>query len=246
MLPTGSAREPIIRARTSVGESSVHLEIIDNGPGIAAADLPRIWDPFWTTKEDGVGTGLGLSVVHGIVAQHDGTIDVESTIDVGTTFTLRFPRYTQPIDPAAENGERDEMGDGFGLDDPPMELASRPLDLLLVDDEPALVTMLTRYFTARGHAVMPAYDGEQALRLAEHSSFDAVICDLRMPGIDGVEVLRRLRAMPSGAQARFVLATGDTASPAARERASEVPGTLVVDKPYEVEALRRLVEDDAT
>ncbi len=77
--------------RTAVRGNAVSLEISDNGPGIAAAELPRIWDPFWTTKEEGEGTGLGLSVVHGIVTQHGGTIDVETRVGSGTTFTISLP-----------------------------------------------------------------------------------------------------------------------------------------------------------
>jgi CheY-like chemotaxis protein len=79
--------------------------------------------------------------------------------------------------------------------------------------------------------------------VAQHSSFDVVICDLRMPGMDGAEVIRRLKEMPSCATARFVLSTGDTATPAVRQRIEGLDLAAVVDKPYEIEALRRIVED---
>ena len=103
--------------------------------------------------------------------------------------------------------------------------------------------MSFRYFSSRGHAVVPAHEGRHALRVAQRSSFDVVICDLRMPGMDGAEVIRRLKELPTCASARFILSTGDTATPAVRERIDGLALAAVVDKPYEVEALRRIVED---
>jgi len=106
-----------------------------------------------------------------------------------------------------------------------------------------IVGLLVRYFSSRGHAVVPAHEGRQALRVAQRSSFDVVICDLRMPGMDGAEVIRRLKELPSCSTARFILSTGDTATPAVRQRIEGLALAAVVDKPYEVEALRRIVEE---
>jgi PAS domain S-box-containing protein len=235
-VASGAMRTPMIVIRTAVRGSSVALEVTDNGPGIAAAELPRIWDPFWTTKEEGEGTGLGLSVVHGIVTGHGGTIDVESRIGVGTTFIVSLP-----------NLGRDEAGSRAIIETLPIgptsQRADRPLDILVIDDEEVIVGLLVRYFSSRGHAVVPAHEGHQALRVAERSGFDVVICDLRMPGMDGAEVIRRLQGLPTCAGARFVLSTGDTATPAVRQRIDGLSLAAVVDKPYEVEALRRIVED---
>lgn len=229
-------RTPMIVIRTSVRGDMVSLEITDNGPGIAAGALPRIWDPFWTTKEEGEGTGLGLSVVHGIITDHGGTIDVESRVGEGTTFTISLPL-------TGRTGAEGRAAIEAAPLAPANARADRPLDILVVDDEEVIVGLLVRYFTSRGHAVVPAREGRQALRVAEQSSFDVVICDLRMPGMDGAEVIRRLQGLPSCAQARFILSTGDTATPAVRQRIDGLPLAAVVDKPYEVEALRRIVED---
>jgi CheY-like chemotaxis protein len=76
---------------------------------------------------------------------------------------------------------------------PPAAQADRPLDILVIDDEEVIVGLLVRYFSSRGHAVVPAHEGRHALRVAQRSSFDVVICDLRMPGMDGAEVIRRLK-----------------------------------------------------
>jgi two-component system, cell cycle sensor histidine kinase and response regulator CckA len=236
-IRAGASRTPMIVIRTSVRNNNVTLEISDNGPGIAAGELPRIWDPFWTTKEEGEGTGLGLSVVHGIVTEHGGSIDVETRVDSGTTFAVSLPLLG-----------RDGLDGMMAIETmppaPTSQRADRPLDILVVDDEEVIVGLLVRYFSSRGHAVMPAHEGHQALRVAERSSFDVVICDLRMPGMDGAELIRRLKELPTCSNARFILSTGDTATPAVRQRIDGLALAAVVDKPYEVEALRRIVEDD--
>ena len=85
-------RRTDLTLRTSDQNGFVVLEIEDSGPGISPNDLPRIWDPFWTTKAEGEGTGLGLPVVHGIIATHGGSIDVQSELGKGTTFAIRLPR----------------------------------------------------------------------------------------------------------------------------------------------------------
>jgi two-component system NtrC family sensor kinase len=232
----GRFRRPMIVIRTSVRGENVGFEITDNGPGISASELPRIWDPFWTTKEEGEGTGLGLSVVHGIVTGHGGTIDVETRVGAGTTFAISLPAFGR--DGPDSHLEIESVPAG-----PAAQRADRPLDILVVDDEEVIVGLLVRYFSSRGHAVVPAHEGGQALRVAQRSSFDVVICDLRMPGMDGTEVIRRLKALPTCASARFILSTGDTATPAVRQRIEGLSLSAVVDKPYEVEALRRIVED---
>jgi CheY-like chemotaxis protein len=235
-VASGTLRTPMIVIRTAVRGSNVALEISDNGPGIASAELPRIWDPFWTTKEEGEGTGLGLSVVHGIVTEHGGTIDVETRVGAGTTFTVSLPTFGRDLSDGRAPIEVIAAG-------PSSPNADRPLDILVIDDEEVIVGLLVRYFSSRGHAVVPAHEGHQALRVAQRASFDVVICDLRMPGMDGAEVIRRLKELPTCSSARFILSTGDTATPAVRERIEGLALEAVVDKPYEVETLRRIVED---
>jgi CheY-like chemotaxis protein len=175
-------------------------------------------------------------VVHGIVGAHGGSIDVESAPGAGTAFTIFFPvlPYTEPAAGADKEVAPAPV---------PSARTERPLDLLVVDDEDVIVGLLERYFLARGHAVVSAREGAQAIRLAEHASFDVAICDLRMPGMDGTEVIRRLQALPTCANTRFILSTGDTATPAVRERIDALPLAAVVDKPYEMEALRQIVEE---
>jgi len=233
-----SSREPraapTIRVRTIVQEDVVTIEVIDNGPGITAADLPRIFDPFFTTKDEGEGSGLGLAVVHGIVTQHGGAIDVASTLGSGSHFRVTLPRDTsvqQPSKAAAAAA-------------PIAEAETNPLDILVVDDESAIRALLERAFTSRGHAVMQAADGSQALNVASQMPFDVVICDLRMPGLSGREVVRRMRELPTCRRARFILSTGDSTTTEELEADEALAVAAVVSKPYDLDSLRRLVEQE--
>lgn len=230
----GEAPAALLSVRTSSVRGSVVIEVADSGPGISRENLSRIWDPFWTTKSEGEGTGLGLPVVHGIVAAHGGTIEVESAVDVGTCFTVRLPA----ADPA-QHGDGEPAATPEAADS---ARAAHPLDILVVDDEPAIARFLEQYLASRGHAVLTATAGATALRMAEQMPFDVVICDLRMPGVDGFEVVRRLRALPGREPPRIVISTGASMDASARRRLETLQVAAVVPKPYDIELLRRSVE----
>jgi two-component system NtrC family sensor kinase len=225
----GAARPAALSVRTVARDGCVVLEVADTGLGIAPHDLPHIWDPFWTTK--GEGTGLGLAITHGIVESHGGTITVSSEPERGTRFVVTLPPCPPGI-AEAEPGGAEDVSSG----------ASRALDILLVDDDASVLGFLERYLTSRGHAVLTARDGPAALRLAEHAHFDVVVCDLRLPGMDGAEIIRRLRALPGAGSARIILSTADVTSAAARERIASAGVAEVLAKPTEIEELRRAVE----
>jgi len=212
--------------------NDVVLQLSDTGCGIAPEDLTRIWDPFWTTKAEGEGTGLGLSVVHGIVSAHGGTIEVSSDVGGGTTFTVRLP--------VAQEGPAPKRVTSTGL--VVGESAASPLDILVIDDESSITAFLAQYLGSRGHAVLAAHSGSEAVTLARQNPFDVVVCDLRMPGMDGIETMRALRSLPQGAHARYVLSTGATITSAVRDAVEALPVNAVVPKPYDIEQLRRAVE----
>ncbi|HJU72208.1 MAG TPA: ATP-binding protein [Gemmatimonadaceae bacterium] len=232
--PTRELRAPpTIRVLTAIQGDVVSIEVSDNGPGIAAADLPRIFDPFFTTKDEGKGSGLGLAVVHGIVTQHGGGIDVTSTLGSGSHFRVSLPRDTL-------TSEVDIATTPTTL--PAVEPDSTRLDILVVDDEGAIRALLERAFTSRGHAVMQASDGTQALNLAAQMPFDVVICDLRMPGLSGRDVVSRMRELPTCEHARFILSTGDSTTTEQLQSDEGLAVAAVVSKPYDLDGLRRLVE----
>lgn len=212
----------------------VVLQLSDTGCGIAPEDLTRIWDPFWTTKAEGEGTGLGLSVVHGIVSAHEGTIEVTSDVGGGTTFTIRLPVASEAPAPKRVTSSGLVVG----------ESAATPLDILVIDDEASITAFLSQYLASRGHAVLAAHSGSEAVTLAKQSAFDVVVCDLRMPGMDGIETMRAIRSLPQGAHSRYVLSTGATISTAVRDAVEALAVNAIVPKPYDIEQLRRAVEAD--
>jgi PAS domain S-box-containing protein len=211
-----------IQIRTHHDERDVIIDVEDDGPGIPHEVRAHIWDPFWTTKAEGKGTGLGLAVVHGIVSDHAGTITLENTSGSGACFVIRLP-IARDLGRPAEAGQ-----------------ASRPLDVLVVDPGASDLHVVERFLTSRGHAVINAGSGELALRLANQGSFDAVVCDARLLGRDGTPVAAALRQAPACVDARFVLSVQS----ADDQPLSPVPGAQIVARPYDVEDLRRLIEGD--
>jgi PAS domain S-box-containing protein len=155
----------------------VRLEVRDTGSGIDPALLPRIFEPFFSTKQVGEGSGLGLAVVHGIIQSHDGAITVESEPGKGTTFQVFLPiMAVAPAVPSLEPGRGGRV--------------------LLVDDEQTITGSLQPLLQAAGYAVTVCANAHEALAAfwAEPQGFDAVLTDLRMPGMSGAELAERLRA----------------------------------------------------
>ncbi len=229
-----------LRISTELDLNYVIVKVADNGAGISPSLLGRIWDPFFTTKEEGVGTGLGLSVVHSIVTEHAGVVDVHSELGRGTEFLVRLPMVGAPE--AAESDTMRTTGEVAvppGADGVPM---GRALDILVVDDEAAIISFLTRFLTSRGHAVVGASDGMHALRIAEQFAFDVVVCDLHMPEMDGVELIRRMRMLPSCAGTRYVLSSGDGPGSPMMGKAEALGVDGLLAKPYTIDQLVAVVE----
>lgn len=220
-------REPAIARliiRTRHENRHAILEVEDNGLGIPESAREHIWDPFWTTKSDTGGTGLGLTVVHGIVADHGGTIALETTAGIGARFVVRLPAI-----------DEDSMHDVTSR-------ASRPLDVLIVDPGASDLLFVERFLTSRGHAVINAGSGELALRLASQTPFDAVVCSAGLVGPDGLSIASHLRATSGCERARFVVSAADLSGSSTAGRS--IDGATVIARPYDVEELRRLIEGD--
>ncbi len=216
--------------RTSASPGGARLVVEDSGPGIDTDNLERIFDPFWTTKSPGEGTGLGLSLVHSIITEHSGNIRVASEPGRGAAFTITLPAAGESSPIAAEQ-----------IIDRPF----RKLRILVVDDEPGVRTSVSRYLKLRGHVADEGIDGADALRLIKSQpEYDIVLCDLRMPGMSGDELLERLHQMGDGIQEKFVFMTGDAASEDS-SRILEATGAPVLIKPVNLTEIARVVEEHA-
>ena len=218
-----------IRLITEHAGGRLRLIVEDDGPGVPPAVRKQIFHPFFTTKPVGRGTGLGLSICFGIIRDHDGEICLESPEGGGARFVIDLPvvavaeaeaSLTPPV-PSAEDTR---------------EIAASR-SILLVDDEPSIRSLGREFLESMGHRVTLAEDGEEALARLGGEEFDAVVCDLRMPKVDGMEVYRRTVGRAPEYRERFVFMSGDS-STVARDVAS-VP---VVSKPFDLEELARAID----
>ena len=171
------------------------IDVIDTGEGIAEECVKRIFDPFFSTKDPGHGTGLGLANVVQIMESFEGGITVKSKLQKGTIFTLYFPEYTgekSSIDTVAANS----------LSVVKQDVISK---ILLVEDEDPVRLFASRALKAKGHEVIEARDGYQALKLLqEHANISIVITDVMMPGIDGPQLAKKVSEMNKNIKILFV------------------------------------------
>ena len=226
----------VLRTWHDPERDAVILEVSDNGPGIPADVQARIFDPFFTTKEVGQGTGLGLTVAYAIAHEHGGRIHVESPVVAasggapahGTSFVLELP----------VNG--DSVAQPARATQAPSTEAIRGASILLVEDERALATAVTDALVDAGLKVDYAGDGQEALALLRARTYDAIICDLKMPRVDGMTFYRATTAATPALARRVIFVTGDVAGTDAG-RFLEDSGCRWLAKPFRLAELVRLV-----
>jgi PAS domain S-box-containing protein len=219
-----------VRVRTRLqGAGQVVVEVEDNGPGMSPEVRQRIFDPFFTTKPAGVGTGLGLSICQSIMQSMQGLIQVESELGRGSLFRLVLPVSTAVVVPRASTVQL------------PLTPQRMPRRLLLIDTEPAVGTSVRRVLSEvqEVHAVQ---DVQSALQLlARGERYDAILCDMVLPGMSGVDFLQELERREPGLSRRTGFMSSGTFSPPARELMAARDGELL-EKPFEPERLRRFVQ----
>jgi len=213
------------------GREFVRFDVRDTGVGIPPEVLPRIFEPFYTTKEAGRGSGLGLATAYGVLRHHEGGITVESAPGTGTGFQVFLPR-THAAGPATEPAPSLDPGTGKG-------------NILLVDDDAAVRRPLRQALGLCGYTVVEACDGIEALRIVGEglAVVDLVLLDVKMPGMSGWDVLAELRrrtpALP------VILTSGYTQEDSAPPGDAPAPDAYL-PKPYELGELtaevRRLLE----
>jgi signal transduction histidine kinase/CheY-like chemotaxis protein len=231
-MPEGQAELHEIRVTARpLGADRVVVEVADDGCGIPPEHLPRIFQPFFTTKPPGVGTGLGLSVVRGIVSAMRGEIEVESTVGRGSTFRVVLPVAGQePADAPHDQG-------GAARPGAPAVPRAR---LLVVDDEPLVGAVLERTL-GEEHEVVVCGGAREALdRLARGETFDLVLSDLLMPDLTGMDLHAELSRTHPDLTRRMVFLTGGACTEAARAFLAR-PGMEWVEKPFDLESIRQVI-----
>jgi CheY-like chemotaxis protein len=219
----------VVKTWHDVPRNGVVLEVCDNGPGMRPEVQAKIFDPFFTTKDVGKGTGLGLSVAYAIVQDHGGRIWLSSEAGRGTSFFVELPA-------GAQAQTRPVSAEPVSLE------AFKGRRVLVIEDEPALATAVSEALTDSGFVVERAADGEEGLTAVAHHEYDLVVCDLKMPRLDGMQFYRAMAAATPSLARRVIFVTGAVAGTDA-ELFLEETGCRWLAKPFRLGELLRAARD---
>ena len=236
----GARDSGTIRVSVSQTDSKVVFEFADDGPGIPAASLSKIFDPFFTTKRPGGGAGLGLTIAIAIVKEHGGTIEVDSASGEGARFQVVLPAAV-----------KESLGDATDTDALRRPAAARPLagssplhghSVYVVDDEESIREIVQEGLGARGMTVEGASSSEEALVHLAHRSYDFIICDFNLPGLNGGQFFERARSQPGTAATKFIFMTGALLDTETAAKFMQ-NGASMLQKPFHIAALAALLAD---
>ncbi|HSM94136.1 MAG TPA: PAS domain S-box protein [Anaeromyxobacteraceae bacterium] len=231
-IPEGRAGANQVRAACRVdGDGRVVVEVSDTGSGIPPERLPRIFDPFYTTKPQGVGTGLGLAICRSIVSAHGGEIRVDTEVGRGTTF-----RVSLPAAGAAPRAEPPTAARGAAAEPAP----TRRGRILVVDDEPFVLRALERILAAHHDVVLAPSAAEALARISGGAPIDGILCDVMMPGMDGTELYGEIERRAPALASRVVFVTGGALIDGFRAFLART-GVPVIEKPFAPDRVLALV-----
>jgi len=204
------------------------IEVHDSGRGIPDSAREFVFDAFFTTKPVGAGTGLGLSISRNIIQAHGGEISFESTPGLGTTFRVALPPAPAEARPVPLHTAEE-----------PMRASSRRARVIVVDDEPMIGKLLSAVLD-KDHDVA-VYDGGSELlqRVRTGERFDAIFCDLMMPGLTGMEIHAELERIAPEQAERMIFITGGAFTAASRAFLERVPNARL-EKPFSTAKVRAL------
>jgi len=226
-LPEGAVAQNEVSVAAEHDADFVRITVSDTGVGMTEEVMKRIFDPFFTTKPAGVGTGLGLPICQGIVTAHGGTLEVSSDPGKGSTFTVKLKRY---------------KGDFRSREQSPSTPGVTGGRILVIDDDVAVGRTL-RHALEEEHevtVVVNAADALKALESPEGASFDAILCDLLMPGMTGAELFTIARRDLPDLASRFIFMSGGYW---AQGEASPTGSQPVLEKPFNLEQVRAVLKD---
>jgi PAS domain S-box-containing protein len=227
-IEPGKVEQNKITVTTQKEGDAVWIRISDTGSGIPKEVLPKIFNPFFTTKPVGSGTGLGLSICFEIVRSHGGEIQVESEIGKGTTFSVHLP--IREGGPALENKAQELK-------------ATRRADLLIVDDEPINLKVFKR-MVEKNHQALTALGGREALQCLEKADpkLDIIITDLNMPDVSGMQLYEYVREKLPHLAPKMIFITGGAFTDASKDFLKKVDNPRL-EKPFEAQELLKAIHD---
>jgi two-component system NtrC family sensor kinase len=220
-----------IKIITEARGQNARIIIQDNGPGIPEENLRKIFDPFFTTKDVGKGTGLGLSLCYGIVREHGGTITPSNAPGGGARFTIELPAMqmsavgTELPGPVETNGI--DLHEGSGK------------KILVIDDEEILLEMLREELTRFGYGVDIACDGGTALQRLQKNNYDVMLCDWKMPGLNGRRIYEDLKT--SELRRRVIFISGDVVNEQMRQFLEQEKRPCLA-KPFTFAEVRKAIQ----
>ncbi len=223
-------RQIRVTSRYEPGTGIVRVVVADNGPGIPKQFRARVFEPYFTTKPTGIGTGVGLAVSFGMVDAHGGMLTVDCPSTGGSIFTITLPVATV-----------DETGVDPKLSS---EVSASPRKVLIVDDELEIRETLAEILTGARHQVVTVGSGSEALERMAAEPYDVILTDIRMPDIDGRALYQEIKLRWPERVGRVVFVTGDTLASALRDFAAE-SGRPVIEKPFLPSDVRRVVAEMA-
>lgn len=228
MRETQPPRQLTLTTRYDPEQERLSLAVADTGPGIRSEIQGRIFEPFFTTKASEQGTGLGLSVCHGIIEEHGGSIALDSRPGQGALFRVELPLGKVP-----------RTTPQVGVAEPTSLVRGRAV--LVVDDELEVAEVLADMLSADGHQVETASNGTLALDKLRQRTYDLILCDIKMPELDGPGLYREVEHRYPGLHQRFIFLTGDTLSPDTRAFLGRI-GASCLSKPFTPAEVQRLTQ----
>jgi CheY-like chemotaxis protein len=214
---------------TEKSHNTIKICCKDDGPGIKPEVFDRIFDPFFTTREAEQGTGLGLSLCYGIMIEHKGKIYAESKPGKGATFVVELPVVTEakPPKPAEPDVKK------------PKKVGKARI--LVVDDEQVVGDVINRVLTSEGHKVEAVDNAADALKKTESQKYNLILMDIKMPGISGMTLYKRIQKIDKSLAQRVVFITGDIMGADTEKFLSETK-VAHIEKPFDAEQLSREVK----
>ncbi len=217
------------------GETDIIFKVSDNGIGIAKDKLAKIFEPFYTTKAVGQGTGLGLGIVARITEELNGEISVSSELGVGTTFSLRFPKV---IDLWSEKIK-------FRDSTPEIEVLKKEQRVLIVDDEEKIRMIFVELLELLGYQnISQAADGVEALELIKTGKFDFVFTDLNIPKMSGQQLIREISSLTLPTDPKLIVITGCLPQGADSALSQDIEALVsdTLEKPFRIEQVKKILE----
>ncbi len=222
----------ILRIKTEKTDNMIRIMIQDNGPGISKENMEKLFQPFFTTKKVGEGTGLGLSVCHGIIAEHNGRIYAESEAGKGATFFIELP--------IIEGAPREEYTPARRVVNDTGEAIKAKI--LVVDDENLITDLLEQILTSEGYEVSVSGKTTEALKLITSENYTLILLDIKMPEMSGIELYQHLEEIDKSIRGKVIFLTGDVLGEDTREFFSRTGAPYII-KPFSIDNLKQEIRN---